>query len=73
MNRHHYYEYESVRRVVYGEGEYEGATFVPVCETCGRFVKADTMMRFQNHTIAETPNATCTKCGRTHMLFEGFI
>jgi len=67
--------YESVRRVVYGEkgSEWEGATFIPVCEKCSRFVKPDKMMRFKNETISNKNNATCSKCGRTHMLFEGFL
>jgi len=56
------HEYESVRRVIYGDGDYEGATFVPVCEMCGRFVKPGTVT-FRNDTM----------CGPTHMLFEGFI
>jgi hypothetical protein len=67
------HEYTETRRVTYGEGEYEGATFVPVCVTCGRFVKADATIRFGANTIATGPNATCAKCGRTEMLFEGFI
>ena len=67
------HEYEGVRRVVYGWGEYEGATFVPVCSKCGRFVKADAKMHFQMGTIAPGPNATCKSCGRTEMLFEGFV
>lgn len=66
-------EYEGVRRVVYGQGEYAGATFIPVCPACGRFVKADATMRFQGDTIANEPNATCNKCGRVKMLFEGFM
>ena len=66
-------EYEGVRRLVYGEGEYEGATFVPVCKKCGRFVKADATMGFRNQTVALGPNATCSRCGRTEMIFEGFI
>lgn len=68
------FEYEGVRRVVYGQDdEYSGATFIPVCETCGRFVKADPMLTINEYTISDEPNATCSKCGRTHMLFEGFI
>lgn len=66
-------EYENVRRLVYGEDEYEGATFVPVCVKCGRFVKADKMVSFQKGTVADRLNATCRKCGRTRMLFEGFV
>ena len=69
------HEYEHVRRVVYGEedSEYAGATFVPVCAKCFRFVRPDTTMRFQNYTVAPGPNAYCRKCGRTEMLFEGFL
>lgn len=69
------HEYESVKRVVCGAkgSYYEGATFVPVCQTCYRFVRADVSMKFQHDTITNSPNATCSKCGRTKMLFEGFI
>ena len=71
------YTYENVRRVVYGEG----ATFVPVCtgatgaygEGCGRFVKADKAVRVSESGFMPGPNATCKKCGRVEMLFEGFI
>jgi hypothetical protein len=68
-------EYEGVRRVSYGDSddEYGKAVFVPVCETCGRFVKADKTVTFGEHTISDKPNATCSRCGRTHMLFEGFL
>ena len=63
-------EYENMRRIQYGEG----ATFVPVCEKCGRFVKADKSI-FINYEdgLKDCPNATCRKCGRTKMIFEGFI
>lgn len=64
------YSYENTRRVTYGEG----ATFVPVCENCGRFVKADNEIYINDSTgLKDQPNATCSKCGRTKMLFEGFI
>lgn len=71
-------EYEHMRRITYDggkddDGDYEGNSFIPVCEKCGRFVKADTVMRFQAETISDRPNATCSKCGRVQMLFEGFI
>lgn len=62
--------YESMRRIAYGD---EGATFIPVCEKCGRFVKADETIRFEYEGPPVTPNATCKKCGRTSMLFEGYI
>ena len=51
-----------------------GATFVPVCENCKRFVKADdSIFTNERRGLSKDPNATCSKCGRTHMLFEGFI
>lgn len=63
-------DYENVRRIEYEEG----ATFVPVCEKCGRFVKADNSVWISEGIgLKDCPNATCSKCGRTKMLFEGFI
>lgn len=64
-------EYENMRRLVYGE---DGATFIPVCQTCGRFVKADAQISFSqlDGRLRDAPNATCSKCGRTQMIFEGF-
>ena len=62
-------EYENTRRIEY-EG---GAIFVPVCEECHRFVKADDTVFTNDYGLSPEPNATCSKCGRTHMLFEGFI
>lgn len=68
-------DYEHVRRVVYGgpNDDDGGATFVPVCARCGRFVKADPILHVRHDTIAPGPNATCARCGRTEMLFEGFL
>ena len=63
------YAYEDVCRVVYGEG----ATFVPVCAGCGRFVKADRTVRLSDAGLMPGPNATCKKCGRVEMVFDGFI
>ena len=63
------HEYESTRRVCYEEG----AVFVPVCERCGRYVRPNTSVFVGDHGISPQPNATCTKCGPTKMLFEEFI
>ena len=64
------YEYEGVRRLVYGDG----ATFIPACGKCGRFVKADETIMFNGFgELADQPNATCSKCGRIEMLFEGYL
>ena len=64
------YQYENMRRINY-EG---GAIFVPVCAKCGRFVKADKTIFVNDETgLKKQPNATCKKCGRTEMIFEGFF
>lgn len=62
--------HENIERVVY-EG---GATFVPVCINCGRFVKPDKTISVNEEVgfIKPQPNADCAKCGRTKMIFEGF-
>ncbi len=69
-------DYEGLRRVIYGEG----ATFIPVCPVCGRFVKADATVRFTGDGgWVEEPNADCRGsmkrpgCGRVAMPFEGFF
>ena len=63
-------EYENTRRIKYGSG----ATFVPVCEQCGRFVKADKTISINYETgLSKKSNCKCSKCGRTRMLFEGFV
>lgn len=63
-------EYYNMRRIVYGEG----VTFVPVCDKCGRFVRADKIIAFSGlGNLKKTTNANCCKCGRTNMIFEGFI
>jgi len=68
-------EYQDTRRVSYGDSDDDSgkAVFVPVCCKCGRFVKADPTMKFTEETITDGPNATCSRCGRTEMLFEGFL
>jgi hypothetical protein len=56
------------------DGYFGEAIFLPVCETCGRFVKADDSISLsEGEGLSKEPNATCSKCGRTHMLFEGFL
>jgi len=63
-------DYENARRVVYDGG----ATFIPVCKECHRFVKADEFITYNEITgLSDEPNATCSKHGRTKMLFEGFF
>lgn len=62
------YEYRNTRRITF-EG---GATFIPVCIKCGRYVKHDKFIYENYKGIKDAPNATCTKCGRTKMIFEGY-
>ena len=63
-------EYVNTRRVVYGE---DRAQFIPVCVKCHRFVKHDPSIKIGENGISDEPNATCSRCGRTHMHFEGFM
>ena len=64
------HQYVNTRRICY-DGS---ATFVPVCITCGRYVIADEFIEVNDVVgLIKQPNATCSKCGRTEMLFEGFI
>lgn len=66
------YEYENVRRITYGNDEC--LVFVPVCSNCGRFVVADETVNVNE--LSGQPsgdNATCSKCGRVSMIFEGYV
>lgn len=60
------------------EGPYQsydgGATFIRRCVKCNLFVKADRRVFVNEETgLKKQPNATCRKCGRTEMLFVGFL
>lgn len=57
---------------VYGEGS--TGVFVRVCPKCGRFVKADGGISVNGlGEVKDEPNATCAKCGRVSMPFEGWF
>lgn len=66
-------EYVNVRRIIYSDDYAGDATFVPICVKCHRFVKADDTVKVGDAGLSEQPNATCSKCGRTWMHFEGFM
>jgi len=68
------FEYTETRRQVYdGHGDGD-LLFLPVCPNCGRYVKADRAVTVNGlGEYVEKPNATCSKCGRIEMPFEGFI
>lgn len=58
------FEYEGERILIYGD-EF---TFIPKCEKCGRYVKADDEISSNALGVENVPNATCLKCGRTKMV-----
>lgn len=65
---------ENERYISY-DGEEEGdATFIPKCVKCSRYVKADDSIKVHawDGLLKDVPNATCKRCGRTQMLFQGF-
>ena len=63
------FEYENEKRIVYGDG----AMFLRRCAKCSRFVKAPDTMRFNGlGEYVQQDNAACSKCGPTHLIFEGF-
>jgi hypothetical protein len=62
--------YENTRRITY---EGTGASFIPVCVQCHRFVRPDDRVAFTKDGLVPGPNATCSRCGRTEMHFEGFF
>ena len=63
-------EYEHTQRVCYNDG----MQFIPVRPNCGSYVKADNNIKI-NQTDGQPiePNATCYKCGRVRMIFEGYF
>ena len=68
------YEYENTKRITVNFGDVIGkAVFVPVCSKCGRFVKPNKTIRANCAGLKDEPNAKCSKCGDTKMLFEGFF
>lgn len=67
-------EYAGVNWVSYDGGHEGDPWFVPVCVKCGRFVKKDEhVCTSGDGQLSPEPNATCSKCGRTHMIFMGFF
>lgn len=65
----------SAPRVTYGDkDEPDGdLVFIRVCPNCGRFVKPDKIVKNIDENGKFEPNATCSKCGRVNMLFEGYF
>lgn len=66
------HEFEGARRIVFN-GRHDGATFIPRCPKCFRFVKVHTTICFRGDGQPHGPNADCKKCGPVEMPFEGYI
>ncbi len=67
-------EYENLRRICFDCKDGGIAIFIPVCPVCGRFVRSDATIRYNESVgIKDEPNATCKKDGRVSMIFEGFF
>lgn len=49
-----------------------GATFIPVCEICKRFVKAPKTIQVNGLDQIKEPIVDCKKCGPTKMIFQGY-
>jgi len=66
--------YQEMRRVVYaGSPGIGNAVFLPICDQCGRFIKADESVSVSEMDgLKDVPNATCSKHGRIKMVFEGY-
>ena len=64
------FTYEGLRRVVYGTD----LVFIPACPKCGRFVRPDEsiLTKGEGEPVA-SQNASCARCGRVNMLFEGHV
>jgi molybdenum cofactor biosynthesis enzyme MoaA len=66
------FEYSNTRRVGFTLSPSEGtAIFLPVCQTCGRYVKMDKTIGWsQLNGLGPMKNATCKKCGRIRLTIE---
>jgi len=58
--------YENTRRISYDLEDGQGiAWFLPVCTNCGRYVKMDKTIKWnESKGFKDQPNANCRKCGR---------
>jgi ribosomal protein S27AE len=62
---------EGTPLITYGD---DGAAFSRACPSCGRFVKPDGEIRFNEETgPKQERNATCSRCGRVEMDFVGYV
>jgi len=66
-------DYPELHRKAYICADGGVAQFIPVCPICARFVKADLQVWMNEHGEVRMPNATCSRCGRVNMPFEGYF
>ena len=60
--------------VCYPSDQNGDALFIRRCSKCNRFVKSDDLIMVNEETgLKPGPNATCGKCGRVEMIFQGFL
>jgi len=66
MSRFPEFQYKNTLRHIYPLGDGEGdAYFLPVCQNCGRYVKMDSCVYWNEYNgFKDQTNATCSKCGR---------
>lgn len=60
------FQYPEIPRYIYPLGDGKGdAYFLPVCQKCGRYVKMDDHIFWNEiNGLKDQPNAKCKKCGR---------
>lgn len=65
---------ENTPMQLYGFDDNESElAFVRLCPNCGRFVKPDDHVMVNGlDEVSKEPNATCSKCGRVTMIFDGW-
>ena len=68
----HYYE-DDRNYITYDCGDHGQAMFIRRCPECSRFVKPNKTIRVRGYTIADEPNAVCSKHGPVQMPFLGFF
>lgn len=58
----------------YGDSDgFDVLAFIRLCPNCGKFIKADDSVLVNGlEEVSKDPNATCSKCGRVTMIFDGW-
>jgi len=57
----------------YDGNSVEVLAFIRLCPNCARFVKPDDTVKINGlGEVSKEQNATCSKCGRVTMIFDGW-